>query len=332
MEVVLEVIDAEPMSEQSDLLTLNLTDLVRYFIEVGDFISLITVYDRLNRLREESEAFSIPIAEQTLDLYDEQEFIERVLDGFNVWEETKHDEIRQLILHVSAPFIEPLIDRLADAESMSMRQFLMELLYELGEPAKQAAIRRLHDKRWYLVRNLVILLRRYDDPEVMQPLRFLIGHKHTKIHFEAMKTYLHFNDPKADRYLTQELQADDPQRRLNAAFLARNSKSSEVHAALLGLLESNSLDPEYATRSVVVKSLAEIGNPQFLPVLRRALKGRSLLHPTLFSQYKQLIINSFSKYPAQAVQPILNEIAAEKKGEFADFARSMLVRLKRKDR
>ena len=32
-----------------------------------------TVYDRLNRHREESEAFSIPIAEQTLDLYNDQD-------------------------------------------------------------------------------------------------------------------------------------------------------------------------------------------------------------------------------------------------------------------
>ncbi len=330
MEVVLDVIDAEPMSEQSDLLTLNLTDLVRYFTEVGDFISLITVYDRLNRHREESEAFSIPIAEQTLELYTEQEFIDAVLDGFQVWEQTKHDEIRQLILHVCEPFVEPLIERLAVAESMSMRQFLMELLYEIGEPAKQAAIKRLHDKRWYLVRNLVILLRRYDDPEVMQPLRFLIGHKHPKVHLEAMKTYLHFDDPKADRYLLRELQAEDAQRRLNAAFLARNSKSSEVHKSLLGLLEGSAYDPEYETRSVAVKSLAEIGNPKFLPALHKALKGRSLLHPTLFSQYKKMIINSFSRYPAQAVQPILNELAAEKKGEFVDFARSVLVRLKGK--
>lgn len=331
MEVVLEVIDAEPMSEQSDLLTLNLTDLVRYFTEVGDFTSLITVYDRLNRHREESEAFSIPIAEQTLELYTDQEFVEMVLDGFMVWEQTKHDEIRQLILHVREPFIEPIIDRLADADNMSTRQFLMELLYEIGDPAKQAAIGRLHDKRWYLVRNLVILLRRYNDPEVMQPLRFLIGHKHPKVHLEAMKTYLHFADPKADRYLIRELEAEDPQRRRNAAFLARNSKSTEVHKSLLGLLGNNVYDPEYETRTVVVKSLGEIGSPEFLPALRQALKGRSLLHPTLFSQYKKLIVNSLSLYPAQAVQPILNELAAEKKGEFVDFARSVLVRLKRKD-
>lgn len=331
MEVVLEVIDEDPMSEQSDLLTLNLTDLVRYFTEVGDYVSLITVYDRLRRHHEESEAFSIPIAEQTLDLYDEAEFVESVLDGLEVWGEKKHDDICRLIRHVSGPFIEPLIDRLADEESMSMRQFLMSILYEIGEPAKQVAIKRLHDRRWYLVRNLVILLRRYNDPAVMTPLRFLIGHKHPKVHFEAMKTYLHFNDPKADRYLLRELQDEDPLRRRNAAFLARNSSSSEVHQLLVEQLGNSALDPEFTTRSVIVKSLAEIGNPDHLPALRASLKGRSIMHPTLFKQFKELVVRTFSRYPAQAVQPILNELAAENKGEFVEFARSVLARLKGSD-
>jgi hypothetical protein len=333
MEVVLEVIDAEPMSEQSDLLTLNLTDLVRYFAEVGDFVSLITVYDRLQRHREESEAFSIPIAEQTLLLYSEAEFVAAVIAGFEAWGPEKHDEISRLIKHVSGPFVDPLINRIADEENMAMRQFLMSLLFEIGEPAKQAAIRHLQDKRWYLVRNLVILLRRFNDPEVMPPLRFLIGHSHPKVHLEALKTYQHFKDPKADRYLLRELKNAQQQRQLNAAFLARNSRSAEVHQALLTLLvelEKTGKDPEYKLRSLIVKSLAEIGDPGFLPVLHEALKGRNLLRPAIFTEYKTLIVQSLSRYPAQAVQPILNALATESKGELVGFARSVLARLKGK--
>ena len=145
-----------------------------------------------------------------------------------------------------------------------------------------------------------------------------------------MKTYLHFNDPKADRYLLREIESEDRQRRLNAAFLARNSSSAEVHQALLALLENNTFDPEFEVRTIIIKSLATIGDPQFLPILRRVLQGRSLLHPTLFKQYKTLIIQSFDQYPVQDVQPILNALAVESKGEFVDFARSVLSRLTRK--
>jgi hypothetical protein len=268
-------------------------------------------------------------------LYAEEEFISTVLDGFKVWGAKKHDEIRQLICHVSGPFIDPLIDRLADEETMTMRQFLMALLIEIGEPAKRSAIKRLHDKRWYLVRNLVILLRRFNDPEVMQPLRFLIGHSHPKVHLEALKTYQHFNDPKTDRYLLHELQTKSLQRQLNAAFLSRNSSSPDVYQALLTLLvelENSGFDPDYELRMEIVKSLAEIGNETSLPILHQALKGRSLLRPTLFTQYKSLIVRSFSRYPGHAVQRILNALANEGKGDMVDFARTVLARLKRKNR
>jgi hypothetical protein len=116
--------------------------------------------------------------------------------------------------------------------------------------------------------------------------------------------------------------------------LARNSRSDEVHQALLALLpalEKNGFDTEFELRTVIIKSLAEFADESFLPALREALKGRNLLRPTLFSQYKALIIRSFSRYPVHAVQPILNELATENKGEFVDFARSVLTRLKRKD-
>ncbi len=332
MEVVLEVIDAEPMSEKSELLILNLTDLVHYFVEVGDFASLITVYDRLQRHRLESEAFSIPIAEQTLLLFTQEEFVTTVLNGFEAWGSEKQSEIRQLICHVSAPFIDPLIDRLAAEESMTMRQFILALLIEIGEPAKQAAIKRLHDKRWYLVRNLVMLLRRFNDPEVMQPLRLLIGHPHPKVHLEALKTYQHFNDPKADRYLLHELRVNNSQRQQNAAFLARNSRSAEVHQELLTLfieLEKSGFDPDYELRTVFVKSMGEIGAELFLPALHQALKGRSLLRPTLFNQYKGLIVQSFLKYPPHAVQSILNRLAAEGRRDLVEFSCSVLARWKR---
>ena len=120
------------------------------------------------------------------------EVITAILEGLNIWGEEKHEAIRRLIGHISTPFIQPLIERLGDEEDMAMRQYLMSVMLEMGEPTKQALIKRLHDPRWYFVRNIIILLRRYDDPSVMQPMKRLIGHKHPKVHFEAMKTYLHF--------------------------------------------------------------------------------------------------------------------------------------------
>ena len=330
LNVILDLIDDDPMSEQADLMTRNLIDLVHYFIEVGDFDSLAKTYDRLHQHREESEAFSIPIAEETLKIYDTEEFTNAILDGLNIWGEEKHDAIRRLIGHISAPFIQPLIERLGDEEDMAMRQYLMSVMLEMGEPAKQALIKRLHDPRWYFVRNIIILLRRYDDPSVMQPMKRLIGHKHPKIHFEAMKTYLHFKDPKADLYLIREMQSDDMLRRKNAALLASNSSSPAVHQELINIVLEGRNDPEYELRTVALKSLADIADPNFLPSLRQALGTRSLFRPGLHKEFKINLLRSLTRYPHDAARDFLLEIAEQPRGELADTAHQVLRRLQKR--
>ena len=327
LNVILDLIDLDPMSEQADLMTQNLIDLVHYFIEVGDFDALAKTYDRLQEHHEESEAFSIPIAEETLKIYDTDEFTDAVLDGLEIWGTEKHDAIRRLIGHIHGPFIEPIIKRLAEEEDMTMRQYLMSVLFEMGDPAKQALMKRLHDSRWYFVRNIIILLRRFDDPAVMQPMKRLIGHKHPKIHLEAMKTYLHFNDPKADRYLIQEMQSAQMERRKNAALLGRNSSNPAVHQELINILIEGHDDPEYELRAVALKSLAEIADPNFLPSLKQALSTRNLFRPGLHKEFKINILRSLVKYPLEAARTFLTEYAEQTKGDLADPANQILRRL-----
>ena len=329
MEIVLELIDADPMSEKSELLAQNLADLVNYFVEVGDYASLVTVFDRLHRHHLESEAFSIPIAEQTLELYQQEEFVSAVLDGLEVWGRKKHEEIRHLVSHVGTPFVAPLIERLAEEKEMAMRQFYMAVLYDMGEPAKQRIVASLHDKRWHLVRNLIILLRRFNDPSVMTALYRLIGHKHPKVHLEALKTYLHFNDPKTPQYLLRELGSDQIERRKSAAFLARNCAPPAVRLRLGELLTDTGNDPDYEVRKMAANTLAELGDPVSLPELRKVLLSRNMLRPVLHKEFREQIFASLPRFPKAAVLPLLEELAAEKKGDFAIISQQILQSIRR---
>jgi len=329
MEIILELIDADPMSDKSELLTQNLVDLVNYFVEVGDYTSLVTVYDRLHRHHQESEAFSIPIAEQTLELFQQDEFINTILEGLEIWGRKKHEEIRLLVSHVGAPFVAPIIERLATEKEMAMRQFYMAVLFDMGEPAKQRIVASLHDKRWYLVRNLIVMLRRFNDPTVMTALYRLIGHKHAKVHLEALKTYLHFNDPKTPQYLLRELSSEEIERRKSAAFLARNCAPPPVRLRLSQLLNETANDPDYEVRKIAAKTLADLGDPVCLPEIRKVLLSRNLLRPVLHKEFREQLFSSLPRFPKAAVLPLLEELAADKKGDFATISQQILLSTRR---
>jgi hypothetical protein len=69
------------------------------------------------------------------------------------------------VLAIAGPAAaEPLLDALARAESRSLRRLLIDHLRKLGPTIGPAVVARLHDDRWYVLRNLLTLLE--DFPEV----------------------------------------------------------------------------------------------------------------------------------------------------------------------
>lgn len=320
--IILELVDADPLCDDAEVLRTNLVDLVGYFLETGDFEALLVTHERLSRHFDESEPFSVPLARETLAAFEEPEFLDEVLAAVHIWGKEKQEPIRLLMRQVGAPFIAPLLEELAAENSMSLRQFYLRVLGELGPGVREAAVARLQDKRWFVVRNLVILLRSLDDPAVLKPIGHLFTHPHPQVQLEAMKTYLHFGDPRATRYLLKELEQKDLQRRLNAVLLARRCHDRQVIHRILDLLEDGISERDFELKRAAIKTLAEVGDPVALARLEGLLEKKSLLHPILYRRLKLEIVQSLAAYPAAATARLLQRLAAGQ-GELAEAAAAM---------
>ena len=307
--IILEVVDADPLCEDAQVLQGNLEDLIGYFLQTGDFSALLATHQRLSRHFDESEPFSVPLARNTLAAYAEPDFIAETLASLTWWERDRHPQIRELIVAVGEPFVEPLLEELAGEGSMYLRQFYLLCLQQIGPAARPAITRRLQDERWYVVRNMVILLRSLDDPGVLQAVGRLFVHPHPQVQREVLKTYLHFQDPRAVRYLLKELAENDLQRRLNAVQMARRCHDREVIHRLLQILEGSLSERDLPLHEAIVKTLGEIGDVVALPRLEKLLERRSLLHPLLQKQLKTAIVRSLDNYSDGAGRPLLQRLA-----------------------
>jgi len=154
----------------------NMEEMIFYFLETGDFISLISVYNHLSRYYHQIDPQLESPEKNILSIYTSDEFIANVLDGLDIWGKSKYPAIMELIKRVGTAFTEPLLQRLADEPSMSRRRLFMECLQLIGRAAREPIIAHLHDKRWFFVRNLVILLRMMNDPAVLKYMGHLVGY------------------------------------------------------------------------------------------------------------------------------------------------------------
>ena len=327
--VMLDLVDRGIGARSADAVRHNLQELVDYFLETGDFASLNSVHEHLTRHFDQPGRLIESLDTTTLQAYASEQFITRILDGLELWGKDQFPAIRELIGRVGLPFAGPLMDRLAEEATMSRRRLLIECLQKIGARAVAAIVARLQDPRWYLVRNLVILLREIDDPSALPALARLFGHPHPKVQAEVMRALLHFQDPEAERYLLQELDSRDPAILLNAARLAAGSCNSDIACRLAELLNDRSnAEQELALKSTIIKTLAEIGCVEVLPELADFIEARSLFTSAPLQRLKVEAATSLARYADPEALKIAERISRKGSGELAQVARQVGLQLK----
>jgi hypothetical protein len=319
--VIFDLLDRGVDKVTINAISRNMEELIFYFLETGDFVSLISVHDHLSRHARQVEEWLETPEKSALHIFSREDFVEHVLDGLDTWGKAKYGSIKNLIKRVKKPFVDPLLELLAHEDNMSKRRLFMECLHVVGSDAREQIEARLHDRRWFFVRNLVILLRGMEDPSVLKPLGRLVGYANPTVQFEVMRTFIHFNDPRADRYLLKELDSKDPAVLLQAARLAANSSSPAVATKLSEVLNRKLLkETDENVKSSAIKALAEMALPEALPGLRQFLHSRSLLQSFQSNSLKIEAVKTLIRYDSSDAVDLAEEVYRKASGELARAA------------
>ncbi|HET6421121.1 MAG TPA: HEAT repeat domain-containing protein [Geobacteraceae bacterium] len=323
--IILEIMREPAEDCLPEALERNFLELVDYLLEMGDFSFLARIYGQLADAGSAPNGISTQSGSGLQTKFRGREFVEKVLCGLDTWEKSKHCEIRELIRLIGSPFIDQLLERLAEEQNMSMRRFYIDCLMDQGNKILDPVILRLMDKRWYFLRNLVIILRELDDPSVLRHVRRLCNSPHPKVRQEVIRTFQHFRHPEADNFLILDMNSSDRELRLNAIQLAEKSRSPEVFKKLLSLLNRRGLSQaDLETKVAVIRTLAQIRNPEALPALVRIMRSRSFLRPHAHARLKVEIIGSLNNYPTDRVRPLLEKLSESARNELAGLARETL--------
>jgi len=327
--IVLELVVADS-EETTETLKRMLQEQSGYFLQVGDFQTLLDLHAKIRSYAEDRSCEAGTRCQQLLMMFSTPEFIEGVLEGARIWGKSKYIEIGWLIADIRTAFIGPLLDRLEVEENLSMRRFYVNQLINLGPIVRDMAVARLDNVRWYFVRNLLVILRHLGDPSVLTHVSMLVDHPHPKVRQEIVKTLIHFCDPAGDRLLLQDLSSPEPEKRLAAVTIAGKSRSPKVLSHLIGVLTAGGLtDGELTLKKAAVQALAEMGSAQAVPALEGLLRSRNLLYSVALLELKTEILKSLHRYPPSAVEHILTEMAGSVHARISAQATEALKQLRR---
>ena len=304
-EIILQLVIADPTSETAQELIQNLADLCGHFLELGDYGQVLKI------LSQAADPRLPQLLRNTMrDAFCRREFLDEILSGLTVWGKPKYDQVALLIQVLGRAFIEPLLDRMAEEENMSLRRFMMDRVQSFGEVARPYLLARLSDNRWYVLRNIIVMLRALGPVQENELVRPLLRHANQKVRVEALKLLIQSGDPVAQRQVLRDLDSSDRETQLIAINMVDRNSPPEIMRKLLALVTGGGYTAvECELKSAAIQALGEIGKPEILPDLVKVLTSRSLLAFKALNRLKIDIIRSLDRYPAKAVVPMLERIA-----------------------
>ncbi len=172
--------------------------------------------------------------------------------------------------------IERFVEQLADEEQPAKRRVLMDFLVTLGRIDPTPLVAYLDDSRWYVVRNLCVILRRIGRREVGPRLEPLVSHPDYRVRVEALRALVPLTGDASTAPLIAALNDSHERVRHAALGLLRTAADPAADVGLAAALASNlgQVDKER-----IVGALAERARPDGIAALERCANRRIAVTP-----------------------------------------------------
>ncbi len=210
---------------------------------------------------------------------------------------------RQLVDVLGPVAVRHLVAALPEETDRSRRRQLLDLLAALGPAVVPHATLLLGDPRWYVVRNMIQVLRAVGDQTSLPQVRKCAEHADLRVRLEAIKSLFAADSERSADLLAQAINDRDPKVAEAAIGLVGSYHITQGVQPLVALIKR--WDPFGRRRTVrlrAIRSLGRLGDPAALPPLepffRDGFRGRN-------REERLAAYESLGGYPAAAWRPIV---------------------------
>ena len=160
----------------------------------------------------------------------------------------------QLLKALGPSAINVLVELLAEEQDAARRRTLVDILSQVAREDPTPLTARLGDSRWYLVRNIVIVLRHTGDRAAIRMMRPVLAYADHRVRLEALRGLAMLGD-EAIPFFETALGDEHPSVRQTAIALLGTQMTNSSEKLLAGALDRRDL--ELSEKQRVVELLSE---------------------------------------------------------------------------
>jgi hypothetical protein len=287
-------------------LLVRVQPLFRAFVTTGRLEPAVLLAERMQGLATDPRfgpEFAARVAETMAEMAD-PESVAAMLDSLYRRGPGAAALARRLIDALGASVGRTFLLALAEEADKSKRHRLLEVLVSLGPSIVPEAARLLADERWYVVRNMVLILHRVGDRTSLQAIRECAHHPDLRVRLEAIKGLLKLDLETARGLLAAAINDPDPKLAETAIGLAGSYGIAEAVEPLLGIVDGwDFLGRRRSLRLRALRALGELADPEALPRLDRFFTN--WLVPVVSLEERRTAYRSLQTYPLEAREEIV---------------------------
>jgi len=279
IDLIFEVLAVREEMEDYPLALDIMERIIRVFVRRGSFSHAARILKALRDLERDSaelpERHRALLAEAVERLGEAERIreigpvLERGLDG-----EAANFEAYLRLLPRCA--VEPLLDLLGEVNLRKARRVLCEALVELIGGHLEPIVKRLDDPRWFVVRNLVYILRRSGSRSASPYLRRTMEHPHPRVREETLRAMEAIGMARSAEFLLRLLESNDDICRTWALERLAALGDSRAAERLWKLIRTREFrERTWNNKRTYFEALGRCGPPAMLPAIQTLYERRN---------------------------------------------------------
>lgn len=215
-------------------------------------------------------------------------------------------EMQRVVEALGGPAIRALLVALNEEENRSRRRRLYDFAISLGPAIVAEARTFLSDERWFVVRNMIVLLREVHDRTSVRDIRRCADHPDLRVRLQAIKTLLTYDSALPRALLDRAINDPDPKLSETAITLAASYGIKEAVDPLLRMVgERDLLGIRKQTRMHAIRALGELAESRALDGMHHFFTDSILPWPP--RDERRVAFESLAGYAADARLPIIEK-------------------------
>lgn len=224
--------------------------------------------------------------------------------------------------------IEPFIKYLGELKTIRARKSVIEALITIGKKDIQALSRGLNDQKWYVVRNIIYILRKIADRRAIEYLLKTVKHADIRVRKEVIKAIGELGGREGIQTLRECLDDPDMQVRISAvkSFAAIGSEAAK-RITLDKIAEKNFKEKDFEEKREFFEALSRWKDKEVLDFLVKILKTRSFFGRAKLYESKACALFSLGLLGNKDVLPLLYKYKDSNNKLLSDFSNLAIKKL-----